>query len=359
MKKILLCLLALPTLALATSVIETKVCTVFHEDHATSCVSTEKKTYPTTVLYGISKIAANQPMLRVGHRWNERDVAPTATMGKDRVVVSSFTVPQGFSGDVVFSVHGLDGQVIAHRAYEVKHGGLNIEVTERPTMVARAADGTAISPAAGEEGDMVWENKPEAPANPDLQKIIAAPLVERSAEASPPKTLPSTPPRENRDAGQPAHSPAPTAAQAQAAVDSKAKLAQFELHGGYLRQKGGGDAYSPILYWAPEYQASASFGLGARLGGTQWKDADEKKKLTAFESDLHLSFTLASPQGSLTLQPAVGYHSWAKVGAATSFGGNLLLSPSEVPVYVIFGAQAWKHDGQSYTLLTAGLGYHF
>lgn len=337
----------------ASTTLETKVCTVYHDDKATNCFTAEPKSYPTGVLYGVSKIKKGVPTLPMSHRWNGKETEPMARLARDRVVVSAFSVPADFKGDVIFSVHNAQGDVINQSTYVVTRGGMSLTAFEKLALIEQATAEPAL-PAATSAGDKKNPQKMEMD-----EMFIPTPHDQPAANPSAQKALDAAPVSEmapvKAQAKQLAPKQQPAKAPERIQTHRSHKLLRLELHGVYAKQKDLGSGYTAVAYWAPELHFTPALGMGARLGGTQWKEKGEDK-FFAFESDLHVNLTLDSLQGHITFQPLVGYHSWGDLGQQVSYGGNIVLQQANSSLSFILGAQAWKHEGVSYQWVNVGVG---
>lgn len=332
--------------------ITTKVCTVFHDDKATNCLSKEKKDYPTSVVYGVSKMTKGAPAKDMKHFWNGVPGEVLTSFSGNRIVVSAFNLPPDYNGELTFSVRDATDQLVSEVTYVIARGPLAITAQEKSAVVentpAQVQASATPAPAQKMEMDEMFIPTPHAApaANASAQKALDAAPVKDSPVPRVQKESERSSPHEKSEA--------------RVAMPTRRETAQnewlrFEVHGAYVTQKDAGEAGTAIGYWAPELRFSRAFGMGARVGGTQWKQKDDDR-FTAFESDLHLSFILDSSAGLLTFQPLVGYHAWGDLGSQFSYGGNLVLRQANSAVSYVLGAQAWKHDDVSYTWVNAGIG---
>lgn len=347
MKNILIStvLLLAPVLS-ARAALSSKVCTVFHDDKATGCVSAEKKDYPTSILYGVSRVT-DAASLSVVHRWNGQDTVPMASLAQNKIIVSSFAVPVDFNGEVIFSVHDSSGQQLSQNTFLVARGSLALSAQLKPEAPK------ATPPVQKIEIAEMFIPTPHAekPANVSAQKALNAKLV---TETQPkPKAAPAkrTPPRPITEIKPPEESRSSSAS-------SGLALLKFEIHGVYVKQKDLGETGTPILYWAPDWYSANGLGLGVRAGVAQWK-VKAGERFTAFEGDAHLNLKMTSSRGHLILQPLVGYHSWKDFGQQVSYGGNLVMQKARSPFSFLIGGQVWKHEEISYLWINAGLGVEF
>lgn len=325
----------------AENSVETKVCTVFHENRATNCISSEKKNYPTGVIYGVSKVKDKSTL---EHRWNGKSVEPMAVISKGAILVSSFEIATDFNGEIVFSVHDSNGLVINQNTYIINRSSFAITAQEKLAIVevaeANPPPSTEPKKIKLEMNEMYIPAKgsPQS-ANPSAQKALEAQLLDEKLD------------RENKSGSD--H-------QAEPILSTKTTnhLLRFELHGVYVTQKKLGKSATAIAYWVPEFEITPNILMGLRLGGTQWKEQGEKN-FTAFEGDVHTNFKFDSSKGSLTVQPLAAYHSWAHLGQQISFGGNLVWQQSKSNLSFLTGFQFWKHKDVSYQWFNLGIGVEF
>lgn len=327
---------------LAENSVETKVCTVFHENKATNCITPESKNYPTGLVYGVSKVKDKS---RLEHRWNGKKNEPMAIISNGSILVSSFEIPIDFNGEVIFSVHDSTGLVINQNTYIISRSSYAITANEKIAIIEVAESNPAPQKESSKklklEMDEMYipaKGNPRA-ANSHAQKALDAQLEDGHFQ------------KEER-AGQ------NETQKSSHAESKKLRLLRFELHGVYVTQKSLGESATAVAYWVPEFELTSNIVTGLRLGGTQWKEQGEKN-FTAFEGDFHASFKFDSSKGSLSIQPLVAYHSWAHLGQQVSYGANLVWQQSNSSLSFISGMQVWKYKNVSYQWFNLGIGVEF
>ncbi len=380
-------LTALSTNALAVVPAEIKVCTVLHENKSSKCLSSDKQSFPTTKLLGITKMKRGFRTRNFEHRWNGARAVEVIALDQGRVLISTFSVPQGHSGVVVFSVSDTDGSEVDSKTMEVARGPLSVsahlvtptevketvQVKALPAQVAAPVVATAAiveadvtsAPAAELPEKPVTAKKSEKVMQDDLPALdhietddTASALSQMAKEGG---DLPDADVtlEETRKAVEGRVADRDPVQETVADKDETGLLwKRIEIHGGYVTQEKTGSSYTVIPYYAPEFRSESFWGFGGRIGGTEWKQA-KGKNITAIEADVHLSVNIQTSKGRLTLQPAYGYHGWSKFGNNSSYGGVVELKMNAMPVSVLGSAQVWTYKKIDYRLVSVGLGLEF
>ena len=369
MKVLLLAALALSTSALfASTQMETKVCTVLHESKSSKCLTTEKQSFPTTKLIGVSKLKKGESIESVVHTWNGVPASEVITLERGRIVISTYQVPQGHAGTVAFSVSNTKGEVLANKTLEVARGPLSVsanEVKSQEVQPTNSAPVVVVNTTAPVVVKAVQETKPvksndDLPTLDHLEANDTAQALSAMAKEGPLPGDEDVTLEETRAAVEPS-----LPKESRVKVDSYHKddsgfiWRRFEVHGAFVTQTKKGSSYTVLPYFAPEYRSESFWGFGIKAGATEFKQ-EKGNNVTAIEGDAHVSFNLRSEKGRLSLQPAFGYHNWGKVyGTNTSTGVDFEIKPYSLPISIVGGAHFWTYKQINYRLVSVGLGMEF